>query len=106
MIAGGLKFKYSFGLKYITYLGYVITQKGIKHNQNKLRGIICIGLVPDITVHLIHTICYRGPAFPTTRGTMQGISVSLMQFNVLVDNVIRTWLDMTVENQRVDHDEL
>ena len=37
---------------------------------------------------------------------MQGISVSLMQFNVLVDNVIRTWLDMTVENQRVDHDEL
>ena len=38
---------------------------------------------------------YR-PSFSTTRGTTQGGLVSLMSFNVVVDNVIVTWLDMKV----------
>ena len=37
---------------------------------------------------------------------MQGGVVSLTLFNMVVDNIIRTWLDMTVEDQRVDHDGL
>ena len=49
---------------------------------------------------------FHGPAFPTTRVTKQGGLVSTTMFNVVVDNVIRTWLAMTVENQRVDHDGL
>ena len=48
----------------------------------------------------------RGPAFPATRGTMQGGLVSLTLFNVVIDNVIRSWLSMTVECPRVDHDGL
>ena len=43
--AVGLKLnapKCSFGLKEIPYLGYVITQDGIKTDQRKLRGIIDI----------------------------------------------------------------
>ena len=32
--------------------------------------------------------------------------MSSMMFNVVVDNVIRTWLAVTVENQRVAHDGL
>ena len=46
---------------------------------------------------------FHGPAFPTTRGTTQDVLVSSTIFNVVVDNVIRTWLAMTVEDQRVDH---
>ena len=46
---------------------------------------------------------FHGPAFPATRGTTQGGLLSLTIFNVVVDNVIRTWLAMTVEDQRVDH---
>ena len=49
---------------------------------------------------------FHGPAFSTTRGTMQGGLVSLTIFNVSVDNIIRTRLSMTVEYQRVDHDGL
>ena len=49
---------------------------------------------------------FHGPAFPTTRGTMQGGLLSLTIFNVLVDNFIRTRLVMTVEDQRVAHDGL
>ena len=49
---------------------------------------------------------FHGPAFPATRGTTQGGLVSLTLFNVVVDNVIRTWLAMTVEDQRVDQDGL
>ena len=33
----------SFGLKEITYLGYVITGEGIKHNPKKVQGITDIG---------------------------------------------------------------
>ena len=44
--AAGFKFnapKYSFGLKDITYLGYVITREGIKSNLKKVQGIMDIG---------------------------------------------------------------
>ena len=46
---------------------------------------------------------YHGTAFPATRKTIQGGLVSLPLFNIVVDNIIRTWLDMTVEDQRVAH---
>ena len=49
---------------------------------------------------------FYGPAFPATRGTIQGKLVSLTLFNVVVYNVIRTWIDMTLEDQRVAHDGL
>ena len=49
---------------------------------------------------------YHGPDFPATQGTTQGILVYPTLFNVVVENVIRTWLAMTVEDQRVDHDGL
>ena len=35
--------KYSFGLKDIPYLGYVITREGIKPDTKKVQGIIDIG---------------------------------------------------------------
>ena len=41
---------------------------------------------------------FHGPVLPATRGTTQGGLVSLMLFNVVVDNAIRTWLDMKVED--------
>ena len=46
------------------------------------------------------------PAFPTSRGKTQGGIISLMLFNVAVDNIIRTCMVMTVENQRVADDGL
>ena len=49
---------------------------------------------------------YHGPALPDTWGTTHGDLVSLTLFNVVVDNVIRTWLAMTVEDHRVAHDGL
>ena len=39
---------------------------------------------------------FHGPVFPATRGTTQGRLLHLMLFNVVVDNVIRTWLARTV----------
>ena len=47
---------------------------------------------------------FHGPAFPATRGTTQGGLVSQTLFNVVVDNFIRTWLAMIVEDQRMDHE--
>ena len=44
--AAGLKVNYpkhGFGLKGITYLVYVITSAGIKHDPNKMQGIMYIG---------------------------------------------------------------
>ena len=44
--AAGLKVnatKYSFGLKEIPYLGYVITREGIKPDPRKVQGIMDIG---------------------------------------------------------------
>ena len=46
---------------------------------------------------------FHRPALPATRGTAQGGLVSLTLFNVVVDNFIRTWLSVTVEDQRVAH---
>ena len=48
----------------------------------------------------------NGPDFPPTRCTTQDGLLSPMFFNVLVDNVIRTWLAMKVEDQRVANDGL
>ena len=36
--------KYIFGLKYITYLGYIITWKGIKTDPKNIQGIMDIRL--------------------------------------------------------------
>ena len=44
--AAGLKVdapKYSFRLKEIPYLGYLITREGIKHGPNKVQGIMDLG---------------------------------------------------------------
>ena len=49
---------------------------------------------------------FHRPAFPATRGTTQGGLVSSTMFNVVVDNIIRTWLSMTVEYQSMDHNRL
>ena len=49
---------------------------------------------------------FHGPAFPVTRGTTRGVLVSPTLFNVVVDNIIRTCLAMTVEYQRVAQEKL
>ena len=49
---------------------------------------------------------FYGMFFLATRGTTQGGLVSSTLFNVVVDNVIRTWLAMAVEDHRVAHDGL
>ena len=41
---------------------------------------------------------FHGPAFPTTRDKMQGWIIYPTLFNVMVDNFIRTWLAMKVED--------
>ena len=46
------------------------------------------------------------PALPATMCTTQGGIFTPTLFNVVVDNIIRTWLAMTVEDQRVSHDTL
>ena len=47
---------------------------------------------------------YHGPQFRATRGTTQGGLKLLTLFNVVVDNVVRHWLSMTVEDDTVIHD--
>ena len=49
---------------------------------------------------------YHGPIFPATRGTMKGGLVSPTLFSVIVKNIIRTWLAITVDDQRVAHDRM
>ena len=49
---------------------------------------------------------FHVPDFPTTRNTTQGRLVSLTLFNVVLDNGIRTWLDITVEDKMVDHERM
>ena len=49
---------------------------------------------------------FHGPALLATRGKIQGRLVSPILFNIVVYNVIRTWLFMTVEDHRVDRDGL
>ena len=39
---------------------------------------------------------FHGLDFTTTRGTMQDGLVSPTLFNVVVENIIKTWLTMTV----------
>ena len=47
---------------------------------------------------------FHRPDFPVTQGTTQGGLVYLTLFNVVVENFIRTWLSMTVEDRMVSHD--
>ena len=49
---------------------------------------------------------FHGPALPATRDTTQVRLVSQTLFNGVADNFIRTWMVMTVEDQRVAHDRL
>ena len=49
---------------------------------------------------------FHGPSFLATRDTTQGVIMSPTLFNVVVDNVIITWMAMTVEYQRVVQDGL
>ena len=52
LCAAEMKFnvpKWSFGLKEINYLGYVIHNEGIKSDMNKLKGIMDIGIATTIT---------------------------------------------------------
>ena len=51
-------------------------------------------------------IGYHRPDFPDTRGMTQGDLVSPTLLNIVVDNVIRTWLAITVEYHRVAHNGL
>ena len=44
---------------------------------------------------------YHGPNFKSTRGTAQGELIYMTLFNVVVDNLVRMWLAMTVEDQVV-----
>ena len=45
-------------------------------------------------------------AFPVTWRTTQGGVVFQTLFNVVIDNFIRIWLAMTVEDQRIDHNRM
>ena len=56
-------------------------------------------------VVLVHN-CFHGPTLPATRGTTKVGLVSPMLFNAVVDNVIRSWLAMKVDDHRVAHDGL
>ena len=47
---------------------------------------------------------FHGPAFTATRGKAQGGLLPLKLFSLVVDNFIRTWLAMTLKEQRVAHD--
>ena len=49
---------------------------------------------------------FHGQALTATRGKTQVRILSPTLFNMVVDNVIRTWMVMTVEDQRVAHDGL
>ena len=49
---------------------------------------------------------FHGPALPTAWGTTQVNLVSTTIFNVIVENVIWTWLVMTVEDHRVAHNSM
>ena len=46
---------------------------------------------------------YHRPELPATWGMMQDGLVSPTLFNFFVENVIRTWLTTTVDDQWVDH---
>ena len=39
---------------------------------------------------------FHGPAFPSSRGEIQGAPGACTRFNILIDNVVRNWLQATV----------
>ena len=68
----------------------------------KMRGILAELWVQQEVV--TRENWYHGPQFRATRGTTQGGLKLLTLFNVVVDNVVRHWLSMTVEDDTVIHD--
>ena len=46
---------------------------------------------------------YHGPHLQVTRGTTQGGLISPTLFNLIVDNVVRNWLALAVEDELVTH---
>ena len=48
-----------------------------------------------------HQNRYHGPQFRTTRGKTQGGPISSSLFYFIVNNMVRNWLDLTVEDQLV-----
>ena len=63
-------------------------------------------ITTSYSYYCIHqTDCTQG-FYPVIMGTTQVGIVSPMMFNLVVDNVIRTWLAMTVKYQRLEHDSL
>ena len=49
---------------------------------------------------------YHGPHFRATREITQGRLISPPMFSFIVDNVVRNWLVMTVEDQMIAQDVL
>ena len=49
---------------------------------------------------------YHGPNFKDTWGTMQGGIISTFLFNLVADNVLQTWLEMTSKYQAVKQEGL
>ena len=61
-------------------------------------------LVPARVRHLPNG--YRRPHFKATQGTTQSRIISPILFNLIVGNVVRNWLELTVEYQLVTHEGL
>ena len=96
MCAVGLKVnapKFSFGLKDITYLGYVITREGIKPDPNKVQGIMYPGR-PASTTEARAIICmvqyYRDmwPRRSHVLNTLTEAAISLKGRNFLWNNAL------------------
>ena len=53
-----------------------------------------------------HQNGYHGTHFKETRGTTQGRLISPTLFYLIVNNVVRNWLSLTVEDKLVAHEVL
>ena len=49
---------------------------------------------------------YHRPHFQLTKGVFQGVLISSMLFNMIVDNAVRNWVSLTVEDKLVSHEGL
>ena len=52
-----------------------------------------------------HKNGYHVLHFKSTQGTTQGRLISPTLFNLIVNNVVRNWITMTVDDQLVTHEE-
>ena len=76
-----------------------------------IRTLKCYGAGPNMYKLLknfwshqdvvIRQNCYYGPNFTSNQGTIQGGLITPTLFNVVVDNVVWTWLEITAEYQAV-----